>query len=787
VLFALLSLLANGYRFHAGDQVSYIPLIQQVLEPDLYRLDPLIMELTRRHHTLLWPMLAGIVRLAGMAPTFFGVHLLVLICTFLALDALVAALGGGGGARLLAALLLVLAKPAGAGIATLDNLLLPRGIALPLELAALAVLLRGRPGRSGLLAGLAFNVHPTTATHTVLALLVVALVRAGRRRGGRGGGVLPAARLLGGFLVAASPLLVPWLVGSAAEESLFRADPVWLKVVRLRLSHHLFPRYWNLYEWFCAVFPLLLLLVGAQGVRERRVRVALLGLGAGVVLQCLVGGVVLAELAPVPLSIKLHFWESLRLAMVVGLGAMACVLERLLGRDRPWAAALAAVALTCGALVLAVFGLIGLLVEGVLRGGRERRRRWPMALIYLLPLGCAVGFLAAGVRAAALRQTPGLLPRAVPWLSFDWTGLVVLGGAAGLALLSRTAGGARRWHAFIGLLVMLLGVHEVVLWGTRGVRYRQRERLVGIRLGERDDAVAALGGLAREKLPRDALVLIPPHLARRFRGVARRAVVGGYKDGGMSVWSVSYARAWRRWMQTISGVDLTALAPPKGTGSMIIWQSVEGLLAQRFLAAGAEDLRRMGAALGAGYLLYPRGERELPFVLVGEADGLALYRLPGGRDAAARLVRDDSPERPARPAPTGESVAARVSPCARAAPSAAGAPGIVLISLDTLAAAHLPLYGCEQETAPVLRECSRREALLFANASSQIPHTLPSHMTMFTSLYPRQHQVYPPRTKLSAALPTITEQLAEAGFRTAGFTAGGFLAGRYGFSRGFER
>ena len=111
--------------------------------------------------------------------------------------------------------------------------------------------------------------------------------------------------------------------------------------------------------------------------------------------------------------------------------------------------------------------------------------------------------------------------------------------------------------------------------------------------------------------------------------------------------------------------------------------------------------------------------------------------------------------------------------------------GFILISLDTVSAQHLSLYGYERETSPFLDSLAAR-GVVFDNAYVQLPGTLPSHMSMFTGLYPDQHDVFPPDAVLSDSIPTLPELLQRAGFRTIGHTDGGFVSGRFGFARGFD-
>jgi arylsulfatase A-like enzyme len=110
---------------------------------------------------------------------------------------------------------------------------------------------------------------------------------------------------------------------------------------------------------------------------------------------------------------------------------------------------------------------------------------------------------------------------------------------------------------------------------------------------------------------------------------------------------------------------------------------------------------------------------------------------------------------------------------------------VILISLDTVSAEHLSLYGYHRDTTPEL-EALAGSAVVFDHAYVQLPGTLPSHMSMMTGLYPDQHGVFPPSGVLDPAIGTLAEAFRAGGFRTAGFTEGGFVSGRFGFSRGFE-
>ncbi len=98
----------------------------------------------------------------------------------------------------------------------------------------------------------------------------------------------------------------------------------------------------------------------------------------------------------------------------------------------------------------------------------------------------------------------------------------------------------------------------------------------------------------------------------------------------------------------------------------------------------------------------------------------------------------------------------------------------------------MSLYGYSRATTPFLERLAQR-AVVFDNVYVQLPGTLPSHMSVMTSLYPDQHGVMPPDGVLSEQITTIPELFSQHGYRTAGLTEGGYVSGRFGFSRGFDR
>lgn len=124
--------------------------------------------------------------------------------------------------------------------------------------------------------------------------------------------------------------------------------------------------------------------------------------------------------------------------------------------------------------------------------------------------------------------------------------------------------------------------------------------------------------------------------------------------------------------------------------------------------------------------------------------------------------------------------------------TARGKPNIVLVTMDTVRADHMGVYGYGRANTPNLQSFAQGATLYsqFTAASSITPT---SHASIFTGLYPQSHGAYriepnfPKGRPLPAGIPTVAEQLAAAGYRTMAVVANRFyLRPQWGLARGFQ-
>ena len=112
-------------------------------------------------------------------------------------------------------------------------------------------------------------------------------------------------------------------------------------------------------------------------------------------------------------------------------------------------------------------------------------------------------------------------------------------------------------------------------------------------------------------------------------------------------------------------------------------------------------------------------------------------------------------------------------------------PNVILISIDTLRADRLGCYGGTGGITGMMDFWAER-GVRFANTWAPSPWTLPSHASMFTSLYPTEHRAIDDKINIDKQAVMITERLRDAGFKTAAFVSHYYLGEEYGFGRGFE-
>ncbi|MDG2049229.1 MAG: sulfatase [Myxococcota bacterium] len=115
-------------------------------------------------------------------------------------------------------------------------------------------------------------------------------------------------------------------------------------------------------------------------------------------------------------------------------------------------------------------------------------------------------------------------------------------------------------------------------------------------------------------------------------------------------------------------------------------------------------------------------------------------------------------------------------------------PNLLIVSLDTLGADHLGLYGYPRKTSPFIDDVLAPEGTTFLRALAPATTTSPSHMTLLTATPPSIHGVVSNLggRSLPQSIPTLAETLQASGYMTAAITENGAITRALGFGRGFD-
>lgn len=123
-------------------------------------------------------------------------------------------------------------------------------------------------------------------------------------------------------------------------------------------------------------------------------------------------------------------------------------------------------------------------------------------------------------------------------------------------------------------------------------------------------------------------------------------------------------------------------------------------------------------------------------------------------------------------------------------------PLVVFVSVDTLAARNMSVYGYERATTPEL-DARGDEWVVFDHCTSNSTWTIPSYLSQFSGLLPYSNRVDPAEGQLkqppwemfalAESRLTLAELMRTAGYRTVGIVDNVWLAKIRGIRQGFDR
>ena len=112
-------------------------------------------------------------------------------------------------------------------------------------------------------------------------------------------------------------------------------------------------------------------------------------------------------------------------------------------------------------------------------------------------------------------------------------------------------------------------------------------------------------------------------------------------------------------------------------------------------------------------------------------------------------------------------------------------PNVVIFLVDTLRADWTGPGGFEKDVTPFLSELAK-SSVVFEQANSAAPWTLPSVTSLFTGKHVAEHSVVHDHMQMADATVTFAQMLQEWGYQTASYHRNPYAGGKWGLQRGFD-
>ncbi len=221
-----------------------------------------------------------------------------------------------------------------------------------------------------------------------------------------------------------------------------------------------------------------------------------------------------------------------------------------------------------------------------------------------------------------------------------------------------------------------------------------------------------------------------------------------------------------------------------GVAALAAWMIADQWAAGPLVPSWLEPWVEIAVALAAGFATtwvripaswLKAGALATPVLLILNELLLVVF---GGPDSGPESGEASETEREESPAATAR----------------AGAPDVILVSIDTLRADRLGAYGHSPSITPEMDRIAA-EGVVFSRALAAAPWTVPSVASMITGLPALRHGAGMPlssgltflRSPLDAEHTTLAERFSAAGYRTRAVVANGFLSPQMGLDQGFEQ
>ena len=110
---------------------------------------------------------------------------------------------------------------------------------------------------------------------------------------------------------------------------------------------------------------------------------------------------------------------------------------------------------------------------------------------------------------------------------------------------------------------------------------------------------------------------------------------------------------------------------------------------------------------------------------------------------------------------------------------------LIILVIDTARRDRFGCYGYSRGTTPAI-DAFARESLVFDRMITPATWTIPSHASLFSGLYAREHRADYPTPIMRDDVPTLASHLAQHGYSTAVLSNNPLIASRTRLANGFQ-
>lgn len=115
-----------------------------------------------------------------------------------------------------------------------------------------------------------------------------------------------------------------------------------------------------------------------------------------------------------------------------------------------------------------------------------------------------------------------------------------------------------------------------------------------------------------------------------------------------------------------------------------------------------------------------------------------------------------------------------------------GKEKVIIILCDSLRAKSLPYYGSERNTTPRLDPFIKEDFTVYKRAYAPGIWTPPSHISLFTGLYPSQAMEFVTSSDLSGVFTTMAELFRDSNYSTCMISSNSIISKKLGYGKGFD-